>query len=74
MEPVGTVNAAHASFSSGRAFGKKLSSVNVRKMMAEASEGATASSLGKKYGVSGTAVCHIAKQFGIRFKKGRPKL
>lgn len=61
------------SFFDGRDMGKKLSRGQVLGLIEEARQGATATALGKKYGVSTPAVCYIAKQFGIRFKKGRPK-
>lgn len=72
-EPVGEANPTYVTFAEGRRQGKKLSAVKVKKMMAEARAGATATALAKKYGVSCPAVCHVAKQFNIKFKKGRPK-
>lgn len=72
-EPVGEVNPAYVTFANGRQTGKKLTASTVKKMMKEAKSGATATALGRRYGVSCTAVCHIAKQFNIKFKKGRPK-
>jgi transposase len=72
--PAGESNQTHMTFAKGRQRGRKLSAAKVTKMMEEARAGATATSLGKKYGVSCPAVCHIAKQFGVKFKKGRPKL
>lgn len=72
--PVGTINPAYVSFASGRAVGKKLSADQVTSIVQKASTGRyTAVSLGKEYGVSASAICHVLKQFNIRLKKGRPK-
>lgn len=68
------VNAAHISFVNGRDHGKKLSASDVEELVRYARSGQwTAVELGRRYGVSSSAICYVAKQFGVRFKKGRPK-
>jgi hypothetical protein len=72
--PEGGHNRAHSSFAEGRASGKKLTQEQVRQIVAKARDGKhTARGLGVEYSVSGSAICHILKQFNIRLKKGRPK-
>lgn len=66
-------NPAYKSFASGRRQGKKLSLADVKEIVRRAKVGATAASLGRLFGVSGVAVAHVCKQFGVRFKKGRPR-
>lgn len=72
--PTGT-DSGRASFSQGLVKGQKLTASQVKELVRLARTGKwTATALGKKYGVSTPAVCHVAKQFNIKFKKGRPKL
>ena len=72
--PEGGINKAHSSFAEGRASGKKLSQEQVRQIVAKAKDGGyTARGLGVEYGVSGSAICHVLKQFNIKLKKGRPR-
>lgn len=61
------------SFSTGLIAGKKLTGVQVLQVVDLAKKGRTATSLGKDFGVSGAAVCHILRQFKVRLKKGRPR-
>ena len=68
-------NPAYVTFAGGRARGKKLELVQVEEIVAKARTGKyTATALGREFGVSGAAVCHITKQFSVSFKKGRPKI
>lgn len=72
--PEGGVNKSHSSFAEGRATGKKLTQEQVQQMVDKARDGKhTARGLGVEFGVSGSAVCNILKQFDIKLKKGRPK-
>lgn len=66
-------NPEYTSFANGRARGKKLTASDVSAIVAAAKTGTvTGAGLGREYGVSGTAICHVLKQFGIRLKTGRP--
>ena len=66
-------NPAYQTFAGGRAKGKKLTAADVGELVVLARSGKwTATALGEKYSVTPTAVCHVAKQYGIKFKKGRP--
>ncbi len=70
----GSENHTHTSFASGRATGKKLTAEQVRTIVTKAKTGQyTATALGKEFGVTTSGICHITKQFGIAFKKGRPR-
>jgi transposase len=70
----GSENHTHTSFASGRAAGKKLTAEQVRIIVAKARTGRyTATALGKEFGVTTSGICHVTKQFGIVFKKGRPR-
>lgn len=72
--PINDRNPAYTTFAQGRAHGKKLSAEQVQEIVRRASEGQTSGrALGKEFGVTGAAVYHILKQYGIKLKKGRPR-
>jgi len=66
-------NPVHRTFAQGRSRGKKLDAGQVKEIIRRAQTGETARGLAAEFKVSAAAICHIAKQFGVQFKKGRPR-
>ena len=67
-------NPSYRTWAEGRKIGRKLDAEKVEQIVEKAKTATyTAAALAKEYGVSGVAICHVLKQFGIHFKKGRPR-